>query len=436
MATDTRTRVVRWTPPFLTALRLAWRPALVFNVFSILGWLALMSTAVIYKDMDDAFEMFVALCCGTIGVVLGQLISILRVRLLPIFVVGGVFAFFAFWLIANNAFRGLDLPKAAALGLVFFCFAFPCGLLSLQHRWELFAAFWPSIGWIGAVFNVLNREGLAYDWHQNKLSAWRPLTLAFLFGFLLCLLFYFAAKQAVRVELWQALSGTAARRVEKQERPKPTVSALPRKNWLPLLVVAILLFVLGAVLQPFLWRTGRGDKEAPRGAPSEEPDDRGTGRDRGPKIDGESLARMMQQMAEAAKKGATHLWPLLFLLLLYRPAKRALLLRHLKTPIFPTPPSERIDNLWELVRIAAEDAGVKPTPSDSVEQILVRIHEGGWRSAAVAQAADIYVRTRYGFTVAPGAPAAMRETAIVAANDLRKDLSRWQRIKNLWRPLE
>jgi hypothetical protein len=434
MATDTRTRVPRWTPPFLAALRLTWRPALVFNVFSILGWLALMSTALLYNDADDALEMFVALCAGTAGVLLGQFISILRVRLLPIFVFGGAFVFLAFWLLASSAFR-MDMPKMLGLALVFFSFACPCGLLSLQHRWELFAAFWPSIGWIGAVFNVLNREGLAYEWSENKLAAWRPLTLAFLFGFLLCLLLYFAAKQAVRVELWQALSGTAARRVEKQEKPKPAVSALPRKNWLPLLVVALLLFVLGAVLQPFLWRTGRGDKEGNRGAPSHEPDD-GDGKERGPKIDGESLARMMQQMAEAAKKGAMHLWPLLFLLLLYRPAKRALLLSHLKTPIFPTPPSERIDNLWEYVRIAAEDAGVKPVPSDSVEQILVRIHETGVRSPAVAKAADVYVRTRYGFTVAPGAPAAMRVHALAAADDLRKDRTRWQRIKNLWRPLE
>jgi uncharacterized protein (DUF58 family) len=438
MATDTRTRVPRWTPPLRMSLRLAWRPALVFNVFSILGWLALISTAVIYENKRDTFEMFVALCTGTVGVLLGQLVSIVRIRLLPIFVVGGAFAFAAFWLITNSAWRHLNIPDAVALGIVFFCFAFPCGLLSLQHRWELFAAFWPSIGWIGAVFNVLNREGLAYDWSQNKLSAWRPLTLAFLFGFLVCLLFYFAAKQAVRVELWQALSGTAARRVEKQAKPKPAVSALPRKNWVPLLVVAILLFVIGAVLQPFLWRTGRGDREIDkRGAPSHEPNDGDEdGRGRGPKFDGEGFMRMMQQMAEAAKKGATHLWPLLFLLLLYRPAKRALLLSHLKTPIFPTPPSERVDNLWEYVRIAAEDAGVKPTPSDSVEQILVRIHASGIRSPAVAQAADIYVRTRYGFTVAPGAPNAMRAHAIAAADDLRKDLTRWQRVKNLWRPLE
>ena len=68
MAIDPRTRVPRWTPPFLTALRLTWRPALVFNVFSILGWLALMATAILYKDADDAFEMFVALCMGTLGV--------------------------------------------------------------------------------------------------------------------------------------------------------------------------------------------------------------------------------------------------------------------------------------------------------------------------------------------------------------------------------
>src|SRR4029079_17053052 len=121
------------------------------------------------------------------------------------------------------------------------------------------------------------------------------------------------------------------------------------------------------------WRTGRGDKETDnRGAPSEEPD-RGPPRVRGPDINGESLVQMMKQMASAAEKGARHLWPLLFLLLLYRPGKRALLLSHLKTPIVPTPPSERIENLWELVRVAAADANVDLVASDSVEQILTRI---------------------------------------------------------------
>ena len=36
-----RTRVPRWTPPPLQALRLAWRPALVYLVFTLGGMAAL-----------------------------------------------------------------------------------------------------------------------------------------------------------------------------------------------------------------------------------------------------------------------------------------------------------------------------------------------------------------------------------------------------------
>ena len=107
----------------------------------------------------------------------------------------------------------------------------------------------------------------------------------------------------------------------------------------------------------------------------------------------------MKQLASAAKNTAVKLWPLLLLLLLYRPAKRALLKTHLLTPVVPTPPTERIDNHWEYVRIAAEDAGVVPAPSDSVEQLLVRHPREGPRRPGARAAAEIYARTRYGFTV-------------------------------------
>ena len=132
---------------------------------------------------------------------------------------------------------------------------------------------------------------------------------------------------------------------------------------------------------------------------------------------------------------AVKLWPLLLLLLLYRPAKRALLKTHLLTPVVPTPPTERIDNHWEYVRIAAEDAGVVPAPSDSIEQLLVRIREKGLGGPGLVSAAEVYARTRYGFTVGVGDPLAMRQHAIDAGKELRVNLGAWDTVKNWWRPL-
>jgi len=108
---------------------------------------------------------------------------------------------------------------------------------------------------------------------------------------------------------------------------------------------------------------------------------------------------------------------------------------HLLTPIVPTPPTERIENLWEYVRIAAEDAGIVPTPSDSLEQLLVRIRDKGLGGGGVASAAAIYARTRYGFTVERGDPLAMRPHAIEAARELRERMTGWDVVKSWWRPL-
>ena len=425
---NSRTRVPRWTPPLKEALRLAWRPALAYLVFSGLGSLAFMLTVAWYErnDSKDIILVLLGLTSGMFGVVLGQAIAILRLRALPVFVATGICVGVAVWLMAVASPPG---GEYLAVPIVFFCFAFPCGLLSLMHRWELFASFWPAVGWIGGVFLILNEENRVHVWEENKAAAWLPVPLAYLGCFLVLWLFYLAAKQAARVEMWQALSGAAARRISKAEPKANRVSAIPRKNLLALVVVAVLLFAATAVLAPYLWRTGKGDHEAhDRTTEPREPRS-------GPSIDGEGIARQLQKLANAAKNTLPKLWPLLLLILLYRPAKRALLLSHLKTPVAPTPPSERIDNLWEYVRIAAEDAGIVPTSAESVEQLMARIREANLSSPALEEAARIYTRTRYGFTVQRGDPLAMRGHATDAARSLRKELGVWVRVKNLWRPL-
>lgn len=426
---NSRTRVPRWTPTFTEALRLAWRPALSYLVFTALGSLVLILTAAWYNKGGgrDVLLFTLGLGAGFIGVLLGQLLSLFRLRALPVFIVGSGFVVAAVYMMALAHPPG---GEYLAVPFVFFCFAFPCGLLSLMHRYELFASFWPAVGWIGGVFVIINEENRVHVWEESKVKAWLPVPLLYLAGFLVLWLFYLAAKQAARVEMWQALSGAAARRIHKKERKQRAVSALPRKNILAILGLAALLFGTTAVLAPYLWRTGKGDHETHSSGQTED-------RDlppRTPNVDMEGIVQQLQKMANAAKETLPKLWPLLFLLLLYRPAKRALLLTHLKSPIVPTPPSERIDNLWEYVRIAAEDAGVVPTSADSVEQLIARFPKDRV-SPDLTSAAEIYIRTRYGFTVKRGDPIAMRRHASEAATLLRRDLGAWATVKNWWRPL-
>jgi hypothetical protein len=419
----------------LQALRLAARPAVAYFIFSLGGLAAFFGSIVWYEGIGDKLlTIFAGLAAGVAGMLAGMLVAVLRARTLPVYVVGCISVFVAAWVIALAHPPG---GEVIAFMIVCFGFAFPCGMLSLQHRWELLASFWPAVGWIGGVFVIINKENRISEWEQDKVTAWLPVPLFFLACFLVLWLFYLSSKQAMRVELWQALSGAVGRRISK----KAVVGAIPRKNVLPMLFAAAILFGVVAVLSPYLWRTGKGNHDGKNGKPHdgqvEKPDGgyEGKGQKKGPQMDGEAIAEQMKQLAKAAKNTAVNLWPLLLLLLLYRPAKRALLSTHLLTPVVPTPPTERIDNNWEYVRIAAEDAGVVPAPSDSVEQLLARIRAKGLGGPALARAAEIYARTRYGFTVGRGDPIAMRQHATLAGKELRKDLGAWDFVKNLWRPL-
>lgn len=428
---SSRTRVPYWTPGFGQALRLVLRPTIAFFLFTAGGFAALGGSILFYEPRGEtAVVVMVMTVAGIIGLLTGQLISVTRFR--PIWVWAALFILY--WV---SVFVGLAAALSGAgafpgaeyifLGLFCFVMAFPCGILSNQHRWELFASFWPSVGWIGGVFVIINEEGRVHQWEQDKVTAWLPVPLVFLGCFLVLWIFYLASKQAMRVELWQSLSGSVGRRIEKKQR----ISAIPRKNVLPLLVSAAALFIIVAVLAPYLWRTGKGDHESKHQDETQQQQEE----EHKPKVDGEQLMQALEQMAQAAKDAAVHLWPLLLLFFFYRPAKRALLRTHLLRPLVPTPPTERIDNHWEYVRIAAEDAGVVPLASDSVEQLLKRIDDAGLAGPGVQNAAAVYIRTRYGFTVAPGDPAAMREHALAAGKELRSKLTWWDHVRNLWRPL-
>lgn len=420
---STRTRVKRWTPALGDAFRLAWRPALAYGVFSTLGVLILVLTEA-WLDYDREFG---GLCLGAVvgvcSMLAGQAVALLRLRAFPVFVITGICVALLVWILDSSH---VHVDAWIGFPILFFSIAFPCGILSMMHRYELFASFYPALGYIGSVFVVLNKEHRVDVWEQSKIKAWLPMPLLFLGLFLLFWLVYLGAKQALRVELWQALSGAAERRIKKAQK-KNRVDIVPKKNLIPLLVVAVMLFAGVAALSPYLWRTGKGDHGTTETSEHHTPD--------GPKIDADGLMQQLQQLMNAAKNTLPKLWPLLLLLLFYRPAKRALLLTHLKSPIVPTPPSERIDNLWEYVRIAAEDAGVVPASSDSIEAIVRRVEAMGRASPALYKAAEIYARTRYGFVVQPGDAHAMKPIAIDASAALRKDNDAWTTIKAWFRPL-
>lgn len=420
-----------WRPGVKESFRLAWKPMLSYMLFNVTGFFCFMVAILWYERGSDRWQVIPAVIAGIVGVAVGQLVALLRFKLLPIFLLGIATIVVGFWITVGGLMSGI--PPVFAICFFFFAFAFPCGLLALQHRYELLSVFWPSVGWVGSVMIILNEEGRAARWEEDKLSAWLPIPLVILFGFLFFLVWFFVSKQAMRAQLWQSLSGAAERRVSK----KTSVSLVPRRNILPLIIVVGILFAFVAVLAPYMWRTGKGEKKTDKqGAHSKEGDDeQQDGKSKRPPMNGESLQKLAEAMANGAKKASPALWPLLGLILLYRPAKRAFLLTHLRAPVFPTPPSERIDNLWEYVRIGAEDAGISPAASDSVEDMMKRVSEKRPMSPAIATASQIYARSRYGLSIQRGDALAMRAPAEQAYKDLRSELSLWDKIVCWWRPL-
>ncbi len=424
-----------WAPPFAEAWKLALRPILVYLAFNVTGFIALVVTIVVYDNVSELGKIVAACITGIAGAFVGQLVALLRIRLWPI-IVGGIFCSVVAGIIASSA--GSGFPDAVAVPIFFFLLAFPCGLLSLQHRFELLSMFWPAVGWIGSVMVILNREDRAAQWDVNKLNAWLPLPLFFLFCFLALMLVFLASKQTQRVRLWEALSGALERRVETRKEvalPKPR-----SRNVLPMVAVLIALFAFTAVLSPFLWRTGKGDRESDnKGAHSKEEGRRDTQDDptqgKHPRFDGEAIMKMLADMAESVKHNARYLLPLLLLLALYRPMKRAFVITHLKTPVFPQSPSERIENLWEYVRIVVEDAGISPSNTDSVEELLARVRASHGVPPSMTEAAAIYARSRYGYAIAKGDGAAMRRSALLAAATLAQPLTASQKLRAWWRPL-
>lgn len=414
--------VSRFTPPLAQSLRLALRPAIVFNVWNGVGLLALCVAAFSYmRGGDGDWKLLFACFLTFVGAVLGQLVAVVRVRL---FVV--VIAYFLAIILSIVVGSEVKPDGDTVVFALFAAFGFGTGYLSLQHHLEIFAAFGPAIGWIGAAIGILNEEGRVTAWERSKVTAWLPLPLVLLFAFLVLMLLYLAAKQSARTELWLRLSGAEARRVSA----KVSVAVVPKRNLAAGVVVALALFGITAVLAPYLWRTGKGDRSSKNG--TMEKDER-----RGKGLDGEAIIQALERLARSAAKASLYsLLPLALFLLLWRPTKRAALLRHLRLPIVPVPPTERIDDLWLYLRVAAEDAGVSMVPSDSIEDLCARLRHHGLFSDEVARAAEIYGRTRYGFHVAPGDLAAMQTHAVAAATSIWRGLPRSARVRVLWRPLE
>lgn len=405
-------------------------PLLAFWILSVGGLFAMTATIVMLEGgLPHDFDTFLSFVFGSLfGLGCGNLLALFRVRVWLNILFGAVniVMMIAF---ATSGGAGLEVVM---LGWVGFLFGIGGGHLALSHRFGLAAAWLPILCWVGAIMIYLNDYGRVTQWEQSKISAWMPVPLLYLFCLVVLLIWYMAAKETHRLALWELLGGAPWKRTLIRAS-KPRVRLHPR-GALAILVLAAIVFVAGAVISPYLWRTGRGDREAHH-AQDPPPEPR---LDPVEQYDWDGVANAIRKMIHEVEDSGAAILPFVPLFLLNRPIRRALRMRHWRRPFWRVPPTERVKNLWRLVRLGVTDNGWHPRAGTSVQdvadEVQARAHkQGAPRSAAVAEAAEIYARVRYGLGIRPDDVSRLEAASRQAYRDSRYGMTDWQRFKCWWR---
>jgi hypothetical protein len=77
-----------------------------------------------------------------------------------------------------------------------------------------------------------------------------------------------------------------------------------------------------------------------------------------------------------------------------RPLRRALVIRHLRSPLWPETVDQRVSNAWQLALIGLRDAGYRCDGSESPREFAHRVGVSG-----LDRCATILERTRYGVAI-------------------------------------
>ena len=421
-ATNSPSRMKRrW---FSSEAWVAARPALrAYWLFSLGGMVALSIAILGYERhfvRDLGILATMAAGAGT-GTLLGNWLAIRRLRVFWM----ALFAVAFFFVVTLLAAHGLRADLVLAF-LYTFLFGTVCGHLAIQHRFELVASFVPIVGWGGSIMVILNRMHRVEVWEQSKVSSWLPVPLLFLALGSVGFVAFLAGNQRHRLDVWRGLGGTITR--EEADGAPPPVRRLR-----PIVALGLFTFLATALISPYLWRTGRGDR------PSDDPG-RPTGdKEHKIKLDGDEIIERLKELAERVKENAERTLPFLVpFFLAQRPLRRLFLISHWRSPFWRTSPTDRVEGLWRLVRLACADAGLRMHESDTLEDLVERAAPllPPERAAELRAVAARYRRVRYGLGLLPDDAEQMGHGVDRAYAGLRAPLSRWQRVRSWFRRIE
>lgn len=409
-------------------------------------------------DGEDLLILMGIFGTSSLGCALGQLAALYRFRE----VIGMIHGFLAI-LFGVIIMQGLPdfLQIACGMYMLFGSIMFFAGMWSIQAGRSMFAAWPPLLFVVGAVIVVINNnpENLAVWKSGSKWMVWNSSSLI---GFLVAtmlLISYLVIRENLRVFRWR--NGPRTTIASDEILQKEAKARISMKGWMWLLGLSCFLSIGVAVLSPYLWQTeprDSGEESVPTEdstdvdcenysgctPPPECRENTSQGKEKKPAPQAGSDEQFEQMMEQMSQFLWILMWLLILLLLAYfvfgAPMRRIFYVRHYRDPLWPVSNTKKIENQWDLIRIALADLGVYGQRGDSattlVEQAVPRLKEitgSDRRVPGLRSAATIRDRVVFGLGVGKEDAEKMNENANWVYDSVWNRLGNAHQIKALYR---
>lgn len=444
----------RWRRTWME-LRAAAVPVLAYWGMTALALGLLFALYIIDEGDPVGTIIFGTLAVVTfVGIGAGQLAALARLRSwIPV-----LFAVFVWSVLIAVLAAPLPLGEEVKIGLGIMGTLFPffllAGLWSLRVHMGLLSTWAPLMYLTVSIIVIAEKfTGSASNWFAgDKWAIWDLFSLPVLLvgaGFLVV---YLAARERHRIQLWRfARGGPELPRAELEVRKG---GGLGCGQIFAILGLTIVLAGGAALIAPFLWRSAPADDgedttiEQPAEAPPPEPssgcNQDSSGGEEPQEGDGEGDTMSQEEVVEAVRQAGISFATLILVLLLsliglflfLPPMRRALLLRHLRTPLWPVPPTRQVLQAWRVVEIALADIDIHRRPGDSAAALARRAMDAlppDVDHADLLHCAEVTDRVLFGLGVESDDPERARRTAEMTYQAVWELLSEAKRLRAVYR---
>ena len=409
---------------------------------------------------NDILILIGIFATSSLGCALGQLAALYRFREV-IGVIHGLCALFFGGLLLSFGLPEF-LTVACGMYMFFGTLMFFAGMWSIQAGRVMFATWPPLIFGVGGVIGVINDSPESLETWKSG-SKWMVWNATSLTGFLIAIMlpiFYLVIRENLRIFRWR--NGPRTTIASDEILQKEAKARIAMKGWIWILGLAFLLSLGVAILSPYLWQTEPRDSGEEYSETVKEkktidcdnysgcsppPECRentqgGTEKKPPPKPgSGEQFRQVMEQVGQFLW---ILMWMLILLLLAYfvfgAPMRRIFYVRHYRDPLWPISTTKKIENQWDLIRIALADLGIYGQRGDSattlVEQAIPKLQQitgSTRRIPGLRDAAMIRDRVVFGLGVGKEDAKKMNENANWVYDSVWNRLGNTHQIKALYR---